>query len=459
MDILLTHGYFLQDDPTELRVMKPYIPLGILSLAAYLERHGVRAEVFDSTFASRAEFSRILALERPPVVGIYVTLMTRAAALSMAAEAKGSGAAVVVGGPEPVSYAEEFLQRGADVVVAGEAEQTLLELVRALIEKPFHPEGIRGIVFRSSDGDAVRTPPRELMASLDDLPFPAREKADLARYQRTWRERHGFTSLSLNTMRGCPYTCRWCSHAVYGETYRRRSASRTAEEVAQILDRYAPDQLWFTDDVFTINYAWLRQLREEFSRRSIRIAYECITRADRLTEEVLTHLRDTGCRRLWIGSESGSQRILDAMDRRVTVEQVQAMSRLAQNLGISVGMFVMLGYAGETREDIEATVRHVRQARPDIVLTTTAYPIKGTPYYDEIRAAMQIPALDFSAWNDRMIRVTNRPSARYYWFAARRVVNEADVSRALHARNTSVMNALRSFVKAKVAQAGMYLVR
>jgi radical SAM superfamily enzyme YgiQ (UPF0313 family) len=283
--------------------------------------------------------------------------------------------------------------------------------------------------------------------------------ADIERYLHAWRERHGFTSLSVNTMRGCPYTCRWCSHAVYGETYRRRSAARTAEEVSEILERYRPDQLWFTDDVFTINHGWIRSLREEFRRRSIRIPYECITRADRLNDAVLRDLQETGCRRIWMGSESGSQRILDAMDRRVTVEQIQSMTRRAQELGISVGMFVMLGYNGETRTDIEATVRHVRKARPDVVLTTLAYPIKGTSYFEEIRLSMKVPALDFPQWNDRMIQVTNRPSARFYWFAARRIVNEAAVSRSLSARDRSVTGLLGSFVKAKVAQAGMYLAR
>jgi anaerobic magnesium-protoporphyrin IX monomethyl ester cyclase len=459
LDILLTHAYFLKDDPVEGRVMKPYVPLGFISLAAFLEERGIRTGVFDATFSSPDDFASELSKHHPSVVGIYVTLMTRGSALKMAGAARAAGAKVVLGGPEPASYAEEFLHQGADVIVAGEAEETLTELVPALAAPGRSISGIAGIAYRDEAGAVVRNPPRPLLASIEQLPFPARDRVNIPAYLNAWRSAHRMTSLSINTMRGCPYTCRWCSHSVYGESYRRRPAARVAEEVAGIMELYHPDQLWFTDDVFTINHPWVFELQKEFARRGLQVSYECITRADRLNEEVLHAMKATGCTRVWIGSESGSQRILDAMDRRVKVEQVQAMSLLAQRVGIEVGMFLMLGYQGETKADIEATVLHVRRARPNYVLTTVAYPIRGTPYYDDLRAHLRLPAMGFAEWNDRMIEITNRYSRLFYWFANRRLINEASFNRALHDSRRTVGAMAKTLIKAKLAQAGMALVR
>jgi anaerobic magnesium-protoporphyrin IX monomethyl ester cyclase len=439
--------------------MKPYVPLGFISIAAFLQQRGIPCGVFDTTFSSLEEFRGYLVQHRPPVVGIYVTLMTRGAAVSMSLAARASGAKVILGGPEPASYAEEFLNHGADVIVIGEAEETLAELLPALGGSSSGLSRVAGIAYRDDSGTVLRTPHRPLIPSLDILPFPARDRVDLGRYLEAWCSVHGRTSLSINTMRGCPFTCRWCSHSVYGESYRRRSAAMVAEEVSAILEAYRPDQLWFTDDVFTINHAWVTELEREFSRRRLTVSYECITRADRLNESVIRSLKATGCTRVWIGSESGSQRILDAMDRRVSVEQVQAMSLLAQSHGIEVGMFLMLGYLGETRADIETTVRHIRRSRPNYVLTTVAYPIKGTQYYNDLREHLKLPSIGFPEWNDRMIGITNRYSRLFYWFANRRVANEASLDRAFHQPSRSAWTILKSFVKAKIAQAGMALVR
>ncbi len=309
LDILLTHAYFLRDDPVEQRVQKPYVPLGFLSIGAFLQQRGVACGLFDSTFSSHEEFAKLLRELRPAAVGIYVTLMTRGSAVRMAAAARNAGSRVVLGGPEPASYVDEFLSVGADVIVVGEAEETLLELLPALTGPVEGLSRIPGIVYRDGSGKSVRTPPRALMPSLETLPFPAREKVAMDQYLRTWRSAHGYTSLSINTMRGCPFTCRWCSHGVYGNSYRRRPAVQVVQEVSLILETYHPDQLWFTDDVFTINHAWVSEFEREISRTGVRLSYECITRADRLNEEVIRSLRATGCRRVWIGSESGSQRV------------------------------------------------------------------------------------------------------------------------------------------------------
>jgi radical SAM superfamily enzyme YgiQ (UPF0313 family) len=405
--------------------------------------------------AFEAELARL----RPPVVGIYVNMMTKFAAMRMMASARRHGATVIVGGPEPAFYAEEFLRNGADIVVIGEAEITLSELLPVLDRGEGAMRQVPGILFLDGDGNVVRTAPRMLLPDIDVLPFPDRGKVALTPYLEAWRARHGYASLSLVTMRGCPFTCTWCSHGVYGESYRRRSPRIVADEIEWLLTAHRPEALWFADDVFTINHRWLFELEDEIRRRALKFNYECITRADRMNEDVVRALASTGCRRLWIGSESGSQRILDAMSRRVRIEQVQAMTRLAQHHGIQVGMFIMLGYTGETRRDIEATVKHVKASRPDIVLTTVAYPIKGTRFYQESEDALVLPTLPFGEWNDRMIEISGRYSRRFYWFANRRIINEASVSRLIHGNGKNWASAAGSFLKAKAAQAGMYLTR
>lgn len=457
MDILLAHAYFLADDPAEQRVMKPYAPLGILSIAAYLDQQHFTSGVFDSTFRSLNEFVSLVQREHPPFVGISINMVTKFRAIEMMHIAKKAGSCVIVGGPEPVYYAEQFLQEGADIVVIGEGEATVEEILTAGTENRESWKEIHGLVFRDDAGQIVRTPARTPFSDLDQLPLPARSKIDLSPYLSAWRGRHGFSSLSLISMRGCPYTCTWCSHAVYGVSHRKRSPIRLVDEIEQIVKQYAPDALWFADDVFTINHPWLYSWAEEMERRGIHVPYECITRADRMNEQVVQTLKSTGCTRVWIGSESGSQRILDAMDRKVTVEQVQKMCRLAREHGIQVGMFIMLGYTGETRADIEETVDHVRRSRPDHLLTTLSYPIRGTTYYDTVQEEITLPEVPFSLWNDRMIAVGGRYSNRFYWFAHRRLANEASLARIRSRGGYRWRDTLVPLLKSRVAKAGMLL--
>lgn len=459
IDILLAHAYFLREDAAEQRVMKPFAPLGILSLSAWLKQRGFRVSVFDATFAEAGDFERALEVLRPPVVGISVNMVTKFAALRMLKTAKAAGCRVVLGGPEPASYAEEYLAAGADVVVAGEGEETLEEVLAHFVHGSTPLEDIAGVIWRDTDGNTRRNTPRVLRKSLDDLPEPDRGAIDYTPYFRCWEEHHGVRVMSIVTMRGCPYTCTWCSHTVYGESYRRRSPALVAEEIAGLLARYTPDALWFADDVFTINHAWIFELERELRARALSVPFECITRADRLTPDVVRALASMGCRRVWLGAESGSQRVLDAMRRGVSVEQVETMTRVCREHGIEVGTFIMLGYLGEKDDDILATARYLRRSRPDIVLTTVAYPIKGTRYHVELGAHAVVPPQPFETWNDRNHIVTGRYSDRYYWFANRYVVNEAAVGRALSAVRKNSLRLPLLWAKARTARLGMMVSR
>jgi len=416
MDILLTHGYFLYEDPKELQIMKPYPPLGILYICSHLREKRIKAEVFDSTFSSRQELWDVLRKGPPSILGVYANLMTRSNAVDILRVAKEAGWQTVVGGPEPGAYVDEYLAAGADVVVIGEGEVTLEELVPALRTGVQDLAHVDGIAYRAHDGSVVRTKPREQIKDIDAQPWPARESVDMPRYVDIWRTHHGMGSVSLITARGCPYHCRWCSHEVFGKTHRRRKPASVADELAWLVDRYQPQMAWMADDVFTIHHGWLFQYASELKRRGLKLPFECISRADRLSPQIAETLAEMGCFRVWIGSESGSQRILDAMERGVTVEQVQNAVTLCRSHGIQTGMFLMWGYEGEELSDIEATVDHVKKTDPDIFFTTVSYPIKGTPYFSEV--ANRVESLKvWSDTSDRDFRIRNRHSRQYYRFA------------------------------------------
>jgi len=457
MDLLLTHGYFLSEDEQERRVMKPYPPLGLLYLTSHLKARGFDVRVFDSTFRTFAELRALLARDRPSLVGIYVNLMTRRMVLRIIEECRRNGRTVILGGPEPPAHADEYLDHGADIVVVGEGEATLEELLPRLLARPGSRDlaGVTGLVYRDEEGRSVRTPPRALLKDLDRQPFPDREAIDVAPYLQAWRERHGMGSVSLVTARGCPYTCRWCSRSVFGETHRRRSPENVAEEVRTIAERYRPDMLWYADDVFTIHPGWLARYAAVMGECSLRLPFECISRADRITEGVADDLVRLGCFRLWIGSESGSQRVLDAMDRRVAVEQVRRATRLLQGRGIQVGMFIMLGYPGEEASDLQATTEHLKGARPDVFLTTVAYPIKGTPFYDDVQLRVEA-SKGWADRTDRDVRVLGQHTPLFYRFVRKWM--EGEVARDRHWREGRVLEAARAAAVAGAGRLGMALV-
>lgn len=429
-DVMLTHGYFLWEDANERAIMKPYPPLGLLYLSAYLKRSGRTVEVFDTTFSSREAVTERLAATPGGVLGIYTNLMTRGNVVWLMGEARKYDWTVIAGGPESANYATEYLSHGANVVIIGEGEESLAEVLAALPDKGV--EGLHdvpGVVFRDHTGRIVTNEARAQIRDLDSLPWPDRDAIDLQRYVDVWREHHGMGSVNLITARGCPYKCNWCSHATYGHTHRRRSPADCADEVADIMARFQPDQVWYADDVFTISHKWLFEYAAELKKRNLRVPFETISRADRMRkEEVMATLAEMGCYRIWIGSESGSQKVLDEMQRGVTTDEVRWATKTAQKYGMEVGMFLMWGYEGETIDDIEATIEHVKATNPDIFFTTVSYPIKGTGYYARVADKLRIMG-DWATTTDRDFKIAGRHSKDYYAHADAWLRAEVDAFR------------------------------
>jgi anaerobic magnesium-protoporphyrin IX monomethyl ester cyclase len=455
MDLLLAHAYFLSEDAEERRIMRPYPPLGLLYLSSHLKARGVDVGVFDGTFRSFADFASLLYRVRPRIIGIYVNMMTKRHALWMIAMARAAGVRVIVGGPDPPHYAAEYLDAGANVVVLGEGERTLEELVPAFEQRDVADAqlaAIAGIVFRDRAGQLQRTPARALIEDLSAQPHPDRDAIDIDRYLRAWRDHHGYGPVSLITARGCPYTCTWCSRSVFGTTHRRRTVENVVDEIELIAERYRPDRLWYADDVFGIHRHWTLDFATEMRRRGLHYPFECISRAERIDDAVADAFADMGCWRVWIGSESGSQDVLDAMERRVNVENVRTAAKRLQQRGIQVGLFIMLGFDGESRDDLRATVEHLKQTSPDTFLTTVSYPIKGTPYYDRV-ADRIVAKQPWHMRTDRDLLIRERPRRRYYDFARRWISGE--VARHGHWQNRRYAQAMRAASSALVGRIGM----
>lgn len=471
MNVLFTHGYFLCEDPKEQVIMKPYPPLGLLCLSAWLDLHEIKNEVFDTTFSTKDALKKHLTGTAPPIIALYTNLMTKLNVIEIIRFVRTQeilkNSLVVLGGPDVTHNAENYLAAGADLIVIGEGEQTMLEIALTVGDKDVLRSTaatmdlspavghIPGLAFRLPDGSVFKTAPREKIRDIDRLPFPNRQKINLQQYLDAWKQAHGHNALSISTQRGCPYTCRWCSTAVYGQSYRRRSPQKVVDEILFLQQNYRFDLIWFVDDVFTVSHKWLSEFRDELQKRRVQIQFECITRADRLNEDIIGLLKDCGCFRVWIGAESGSQRIIDAMDRRVDVGQVRSMIQATRRAGIEAGTFIMLGYPGETEADIRETVEHLKDSNPDLFTITVAYPIKGTGLYEEVEALSVAPG----AWTEHTDRDLDFPRTyprRYYDYAVRWTVNAVHLHKARLAGRQFTPEGLKLRVKTWVAEAGMW---
>jgi radical SAM superfamily enzyme YgiQ (UPF0313 family) len=421
--VLLTHAYFIHDDAKESQVMKPYPPLGILYLAAFLDGKGIENAVFDSTFSCVEEQRNFILDKKPAVLGIYANLMTKKQIVGLIrwvlGEARLKSTRIVIGGPDARYNRKRWLDVGAHFVLSGEGEEAFFALVSALLVNT--PLSKVPSLSYLHEGKLIDTSAAAFLP-MDELPVPARHKINLVNYLDVWRKHHGYATISVSTMRGCPYTCKWCSRAVYGQSYRRRSPEKVVDELASLIRTYGVSSFWFVDDVFTVSHKWMKAFAEQIASRKMDIRYECITRADRMNSEVIEYLRESGCFRVWIGAESGSQRVIDLMDRRVETSKVREMIRQTKASGMEAGTFIMLGYPGETDQDIHETAQHLKDSLPDYFTITTAYPIRGTELYTENSSIIDEPA-SWSETTDREIRIRRPYPDKYYYYAIRYINN------------------------------------
>jgi radical SAM superfamily enzyme YgiQ (UPF0313 family) len=401
-EVLLGQAYHLRFDPKLWRAMEPYPPLGTLYAAAVLRERGFDVAVHDAMLArDERDWEARLESERPRYAVLfedsfnYLSKMClsrmREAGLRMLAAAKRSGAVTAVCGSDASDRPDVYLAGGADYVVVGEGETSLAELLERLRAAPgVPPREIPGLIYRCGD-HTVNTPARPPMRDLDALPEPARELIDLEPYRRAWGERGRRFSLNLVSTRGCPFHCNWCAKPIWGQRYAVRSAHAVAREMERLHRELGAGHLWFADDILGLRPGWSAELAGELHERRLRVPFKCLSRADLLLREgEVEALARAGCESVWIGAESGSQKVLDAMEKGIGVGQIREASRRLRAAGIGVGFFLQFGYPGEGMQEIRQTLRLVRECAPDEIGISVSYPLPGTGFHE--RVARQLGA-------------------------------------------------------------------
>jgi radical SAM superfamily enzyme YgiQ (UPF0313 family) len=397
--VLVTHSYHLSYDAKQLRKMQPYMPLGTLYAATALRESGISVVAFDSMLEEpSAKFALALAKHRPKVVAVYeddfnflskmcLTRM-REVAWQIAQAARATGAITIAHGSDSTDNPALFLENGFDYVLCGEAEETLRELCVAILRRGEIPE-IDGLVRLDEHGHAERSGQRlSRNPEWSELSFPARDLVDMEPYRAAWMKAHGYFSTNMVSSRGCPYHCNWCAKPISGNKFHLRLAATVADEMKQLKLRAGVGHIWFGDDVFALDHHWVRQFAEEVAKRDAAVPFKIQSRANLMTEETVRHLKAAGCAEVWMGVESGSQAVLNAMDKGLSLPSVVTARRLLKEAGIRACYFLQFGYPGETWAELQQTIAFVRETRPDDIGVSFSYPLPGTVFYERVRAQL-----------------------------------------------------------------------
>lgn len=391
--ILLGQSYFLRFDPKLWEAMQPYPPLGTLYAASYLRQHGYEVALFDAMLAeSEDEWGLALDEHKPQYAIIYednfnylskmCLLRMREAAYKMIDMAKSRACTVILCGADATDHHAEYLARGADYCLLGEGEETLIELLSQLSAGREAEAGqIIGLMSRNT----LLASRRPDITDLDKLPFPAWDLVDIEKYRSIWMKRHGYFSMNMVTTRGCPYHCNWCAKPIWGQRYNSRSPDNVAAEMKWIKENFHPDHIWFADDILGLKPGWIEKFAVSLREADAAIPFKCLQRADLVNEKTAAALAKAGCKTVWIGAESGSQKILDAMEKGDKVGDIYNAARLLYQHGIEVGFFLQFGYPGETWQDVQKTLKMVRECAPDDIGISVSYPLPGTKFYERVK--------------------------------------------------------------------------
>jgi anaerobic magnesium-protoporphyrin IX monomethyl ester cyclase len=398
LSILLGHSYFLRLDPKQWQRAKPYPPLATLQVAARLRALGHQVHFFDAMLADGiGEYERQLERLDPQLVLLYednynfLTKMClermRGAACRMIAAARRTGSRVIVAGSDATDEPAAYLTAGADAVLAGEGIEALEVLLKRLDSHPSMGSGelvhgVAGVTAGTCEATSSRPGPMRIPPARGELPSPAWDLIDVERYRAVWQRAHGRFSINMAASRGCSFRCAWCAKPIWGNHYLQRPAAEVAAEMMRLKRELAPDHVWFADDIFGFRVDWVSEFADELAASGGGIPFTIQTRADLISERMAAALRAAGCREAWLGAESGSQRVLDAMNKGITVAQIHAARARLGAAGIRVGFFIQLGYLGEELPDILATRELIETARPDDIGVSVAYPLPGTRFHE-----------------------------------------------------------------------------
>lgn len=396
--ILFSHSYFYQLDPKQWKAGKPYPPLGTIYAASYMRSLGHDVDLFDVALMSNVNgIVAYLEQEAPDYLVIYddgfnyLTKMCltnmRHACFEMIKNTKRYNTKIIVSSSDSTDHFERYIEAGADVVLLGEGELSLKETIETFTSNSNLSE-VPGIAYIENE-KIVTNVRRPVIRSLDDLPNPAWDLIDIAPYKAIW-EKHGHPfTLNLATTRGCPYKCNWCAKPIYGNRYNSRSPERVVAEIKEIKERFGVTKFWMCDDIFGLKPGWVQSFRDELEKENLSISYHIQSRADLLLQEDnIDALVSSGLKEVWIGAESGSQKILDAMDKGTTLEQIKTSTRILQSKGVRVAYFLQFGYLEETKQDVQATIDMLMGNMPDDIGVSVSYPLPGTVFYDKVKSEL-----------------------------------------------------------------------
>ena len=395
--VLLAHSYFLLLDPKQHAKMKPYPPLNTLHAATVLRNDDIDVALFDAMLApDEFAFQASLDQHRPEIVVLFednfnflskmcLTRM-REAAVAMIGMARAAGCRVVVCGADVTDHAEVYLAAGAEACLLGEGEHTMREVV-GIWRGPDPHRSLADIAGLATlaNGEVVSNGHRSIERHPDVFGLPARDLVDMEAYRTAWYSQHDRFSLNLVSTRGCPYSCNWCAKPIWGQRYSMRSAEAVADEVVHLAKHYRPDHLWFADDIFGLRSDWLAKFADRIEAAGVRVPFTMQSRCDLMNEQAVDALARAGCEEVWLGAESGSQRILDAMDKEITLEQIRTARERLGEKGIRACFFIQFGYPGETWADIESTVSLVADLLPDDIGISVSYPLPGTRFHEMVK--------------------------------------------------------------------------
>lgn len=396
-NILFSPSYFYRKDIKQWRDQRPYPPYGTLVAAAWMKQNGFEATLFDSHLGTDPrEILSVLDSEKPGYLVIwddgfnYLTKMCltimRSAAFDLIGFGKNAGCQVIVYTSDAMDQAGLYLSKGADFLIYGEGELSLLQLIQSLEAKDTDQSHIPGLIYKKNE-QLIKTEPRPVIRELDLLPDPAWDLLDLEPYRQIWKSSMGFFSLNIATTRGCPYKCNWCAKPIYGNRYNSRSPHRVVSEMKYLVENYGVEHFWVADDIFGLNPHWVEEFRKEIKRQDLKIKYKIQSRADLLIREnYIDALVESGLAEVWIGAESGSQKILDAMDKGTTLQQIARSTEILQSKKIRVGYFLQFGYPGEGMTEIKETIHMMLRLMPDDLGISISYPLPGTVFYERVKA-------------------------------------------------------------------------
>jgi anaerobic magnesium-protoporphyrin IX monomethyl ester cyclase len=317
----------------------------------------------------------------------------RRAACEMIAAARRDGARVIASGPDVSDCPEPYLKAGAEVALVGEGLATLLDLIPRLDAKVQATrgeliQGLSGTITLVNDTPVKINGARVLPASTTQTERAAWDLLDIDRYRAVWMKAHGYFSLNMAASRGCSFRCTWCAKPIWGNQYLQRSAASVAEEMLYLKRTFNPDHIWFADDIFGFRVDWVSEFAAHLAAQGGGIPFTIQTRADLLSERMAVALHAAGCREAWIGAESGSQRVLDAMNKGTTITEIVTARERLKAVGVRVGFFIQLGYLDEQLADILATRALLELAQPDDVGVSVSYPLPGTRFYELVKAQL-----------------------------------------------------------------------